>query len=190
VIEHQFIIIDQKLLYMSISDNLEFKNKNHRRGFTLIELLVVISIIGFLASMAVFALNVARMKARDTSRKASMKQMRTALELYYDNNNAYPSTGGSWWGVCVNGGSRTTSGANAYIPGLTPNYISVLPVDPLDHRTGWSGYLYRSDSTNYKLLDHSIGPESFPSAGQPFYDPVRPTWAWMLCSANPACSGW
>lgn len=165
----------------------KYKNKF---GFTLIELLVVISIIGLLSSMAVYALNVARVKARDASRKVSMKQIQTALELYYDANSAYPSTGGSWFGVCVNGGSKTTSGASAYIPGLTPTYMVALPVDPLNVRTGWSGYLYRSDGANYKLLDHSIGPESFPSAGQPFYDPVRPTWAWMLCSTNPACSSW
>ena len=166
------------------------RKSTYTKGFTLIELLVVIAIIGLLSSIVLASLNSARGKARDASRKASLKQLQLALEMYFDSNNAYPSNGGSWWGVCVNGGSRDTSGANAYIPGLTPNYISVLPVDPLDNRTGWSGYLYRSDSTNYKLLSHSIGPESFPSAGKPFYDPVRPTWAWMVCSGEPACSSW
>ena len=161
-------------------------------GFTLIELLVVISIISFLAAASITMLNSARIKARDTSRKASLKQIQTALNLYYDANSQYPSTGGAWWGVSANGGSRTVSGVNAYIPGLTPTYIATLPVDPLNDRTGWSGYLYQSDvdGTNYKFLSHAVGPESFPSAGQPFYDPVRPTWAWMICSGEPACSEW
>jgi len=88
----------------------------------------------------------------------------------------------------LNGGSKDTSGVSAYIPGLTPDYISVLPTDPKKDISGWSGYLYRSNGTEYKLLSHANGPESFPSAGQPFYDPVRPTWAWMLCSGGPACS--
>jgi len=167
-----------------------FNVKHRSAGFTLIELLVVIAIIGLLSSIVLASLQGARAMARDAIRKSDLRQLQLALESYFSSNNAYPSTGGSWWGVCVNGGSRDTSGPNAYIPGLTPVYASVLPVDPLDNRTGWSGYLYRSDGTNYKLLSHSIGPESFPSAGQVFYDPVRPTWAWMLCSEEPACSSW
>ena len=159
---------------------IQYKDK----GFTLIELLVVIAIIGLLASIVLVSLNSARAKARDTKRKADMNNIITAIEMYYDSNNAYPSTGGSWWGVCVNGGSRTTSGANAYIPGVTPNYITVLPTDPRGDTSGWSGYLYNSNGTNYKLLCHANGPESFPSSGQPFYDPVRPTWAWALYTSG------
>ncbi|MFH1522588.1 MAG: type II secretion system protein [Patescibacteria group bacterium] len=64
---------------------------NTKKGFTLIELLVVISIIGLLSSMAVYAINSARVKARDTKRKADLKQVQLALELFYDNNNTYPS---------------------------------------------------------------------------------------------------
>ena len=167
-----------------------FLRKNNSRGFTLIELLVVIAIIGILSSVVLASLNVARAKARDAFRKSAMKQLQVALELYFDSNNSYPSTSGAWWGLSVNGGRRTTSGANAYIPGLTPTYISVLPADPIGYISGWSGFLYRSNGTNYKLLSHANGPESFPSSGQAFYDPVRPTWAWMICSGEPARSSW
>lgn len=167
-----------------------FLQKNNSRGFTLIELLVVIAIIGILSSVVLASLNGARAKARDVYRKSELKQLQTALEMYLDSNNAYPSTGGVWYGMSANGGSRTTSGASAYIPGLTPTYISVLPADPGGDTSGWSGFLYQSNGTNYKLLSHANGPESFPSAGQVFYDPVRPTWAWMICSGEPACSSW
>ena len=72
------------------------KNKNpqlaHRRAFTLIELLVVIAIIGVLATLSVVALNNARAKSRDAKRVADVKQIQTALELYFNDMNRYPTT--------------------------------------------------------------------------------------------------
>ena len=65
---------------------------NGRRGFTLIELLVVISIIGLLSSVVLASLNSARAKARDAVRKSDLKQIRIALELYYNEYGGYPSS--------------------------------------------------------------------------------------------------
>ena len=61
-----------------------------QKGFTLIELLVVIAIIGLLSTLAVVSLNSARQKARDAKRIADVKQIQTALELYYQDQNGYP----------------------------------------------------------------------------------------------------
>jgi type II secretion system protein G len=65
--------------------------KNNKKGFTLIELLVVIAIIGLLATLSVVALNNARMKSRDAKRVSDIKQVQTALELYFVDQNGYPS---------------------------------------------------------------------------------------------------
>lgn len=65
---------------------------NKQKGFTLIELLVVIAIIGLLSTLAVVALNNARMKARDAKRISDVKQIQTALELYYNDAQQYPPT--------------------------------------------------------------------------------------------------
>ncbi len=64
--------------------------KRKNKGFTLIELLVVIAIIGLLSTLAVVALNSARAKARDAKRVADVKQVQTALELYFNDAQGYP----------------------------------------------------------------------------------------------------
>ncbi len=68
--------------------------KKTNKGFTLIELLVVIAIIGLLATLSVVALNNARERARDSRRVSDVKQIQTALELYYNANPTigYPAT--------------------------------------------------------------------------------------------------
>ena len=164
-----------------------------RKGFTLIELLVVISIISLLSSIVLATLNSTRAKARDAVRKSDLLQIKMALDLYYNDHESYPlaypqAWGGVSTGVCNgNAGNGTRSGPTAYIQGLGP-YLPVLPVDPAAPGN-CNGYLYTSDGTNYKLLSYNT-PESFPSPGNIFYDPFRPTWSWMLCSGEPACSGW
>ncbi len=159
------------------------------RGFTLIELLVVIAIIGLLASVILASVSQARSKAYDASRKSELKELQTALELYYNDHNQYPSTGGNWYGNSPNGGNQTN-----WIPGLTPTYISTLPQDPQYTPSacgGWGGtYLYNSNGTDYKLLSHC--PQNSNVANTPtsdtFYDPIRPTWAWQI--STPGGASW
>jgi len=172
--------------------------KSQKKGFTLIELLVVIAIIGLLSTIVLASLNGARAKARDAKRKGDMIELRTALQMYYADHGSYPSywgsgSGGYWGGVNAScaGTNGQTSGPEAYIQGLTPNYIAILPTDPAINPPPCYGYLYRSDGVEYKLLANWT-PESYVSAGQVFYDPVRPPDppVWMLCSGEPACSTW
>lgn len=169
-------------------------------GFTLIELLVVISIIGLLASVVLVALNGARAKARNAKRVADLSQIQKALELYYNSNNAYPNTSGSWRSECNSWGGLAS---DQVIPGLVPTYMSRFPSDPKMNKAGSTAcYLYYSDGTNYKLLDHDIGPQepgfdylAFPN----LIDPTRDSgsdgckvdgsavWSWALYSPGGVC---
>ncbi|MEK7496358.1 MAG: prepilin-type N-terminal cleavage/methylation domain-containing protein, partial [Patescibacteria group bacterium] len=59
-------------------------------GFTLVELLVVIAIIGILSSLSVVSLNSARGRARDAQRYNDLRQLFTAMTLYYDTRTTTP----------------------------------------------------------------------------------------------------
>jgi prepilin-type N-terminal cleavage/methylation domain-containing protein len=107
-----------------------------QKAFTLIELLVVISIIGLLASIALVALGSARAKARDAKRVADLKQVSTALELFYDAYGRYPVTAGAptWEGHWVNFKICLETGVNCglTIPGTYQPAITNMPDDPLN----------------------------------------------------------
>jgi general secretion pathway protein G len=81
--------------------------RNNQKGFTLIELLVVIAIIGLLSTLAVVALNSAREKSRDSKRVADIKQVQTALELFFsDSSTGYPANPASNAKLGTAGGGR------------------------------------------------------------------------------------
>ncbi|MDO8555060.1 MAG: prepilin-type N-terminal cleavage/methylation domain-containing protein [bacterium] len=133
--------------------------KIKQKGFTLIELLVVIAIIGLLSSIVLASLNSARAKARDARRIADLKQISTALEFYYDTNNAYPACrafspwNGTHWGNVI---------GSCLYTALVPTYIQKLSADPVNKEGGTGnylgdnvptdqGYVYDSNGANYVL---------------------------------------
>ena len=116
-----------------------FTSSNQRdRGFTLIELLIVIAIIGLLSTLAVVSLTSAQRSARDTKRVADLKATQTALELFYNENAAYPtySSGDDW--------------STDFTASLA-SFISPLPEDPTNNTTYRYSYHVNSTGATYYL---------------------------------------
>ena len=112
-----------------------------RQGFTLIELLVVVSLIGILATLVLANLTSGRSRGRDAQRKSDLRQISTALRLYYNDNGAYPAAASLPWG------SEWASPQGSV-------YMSTLPIDPLSDQS----YLYKlgsdsdpTDADTYRL---------------------------------------
>jgi prepilin-type N-terminal cleavage/methylation domain-containing protein len=64
--------------------------KINKKAFTLVEMVVVIAVIGILTTIAVVAVQNSRRGVRDAKRVADIKQIQTALKLYYNNVGSYP----------------------------------------------------------------------------------------------------
>jgi type IV pilus assembly protein PilA len=63
--------------------------RRQSRGFTLIELLIVVVIIGILAAIAIPKFQNSKGKAYVTSLKSDLRNLVTAEEAYYFDNNVY-----------------------------------------------------------------------------------------------------
>jgi general secretion pathway protein G len=128
--------------------------RTNTKGFTLIELLVVIAIIGLLSTLAVIALNSARQKSRDSKRVADVKQIQTALELYFADFNGYPAANSLVLGGATNSDTLCSGGFTGTCTGTT--YMGLVPdaPNPVDGTctAAQNDYTYTSTSaTAYSL---------------------------------------
>ena len=80
--------------------------KYMKKAFTLIELVIVIAIIALLSTLGLSTYNSVQQDARNAKRKADLKEMQKALQIYRQEKGSYPSTVGragcssGWWSVC------------------------------------------------------------------------------------------
>jgi type II secretion system protein G len=120
----------------------------NKKGFTLIELLVVIAIIGLLSTLAVVSLNNARQKSRDAKRVSDIKQIQTALELYFADQNAYPTAATAI--VLGSADYDTLSSTNGF--GASAAGTTYMGLVPANQGPGGTNYSYTSaDGSTYSL---------------------------------------
>ncbi|MCX6806526.1 MAG: prepilin-type N-terminal cleavage/methylation domain-containing protein [Candidatus Berkelbacteria bacterium] len=150
------------------------------KSFTLIELLTVIFIIVILTTLIVANMSSSRRRARDAKRKADLKSLQTAIEMFYYKTGSYPKTpsggagvAGCWHKTCnwipnnsTNDGSGAPCGGALYQTlgyEWAGSYLASEPHDPVD-KCYWpfgnetndvpgsaGSYQYWSDGKNYLL---------------------------------------
>jgi type IV pilus assembly protein PilA len=96
-----------------------------RTGFTLIELLIVVVIIGILAAIAIPKFGQTRERANEGAIKSDLRNLLTAQELYFGDNNAYANTStlidGRLWSP-----SDTTAANRSVVPDGTVSFAATL----------------------------------------------------------------
>ena len=105
----------------------------HTRGFSLLEVLIVVTIVIFIATIAIPGLLSAMHRGRQSTTIADMRTIATALERYAVDNQSYP----------------TAEEMPELAAALEPDYVKELPlVDGWNHP-----YVYEADSrgTTYTL---------------------------------------
>ncbi len=114
-----------------------------QRGFTLVELMVVVAIIALLAAVVIPNFVHARAQAAVSQSMANMKQIGTALELYYADKQDYPTTG--------------TTVDPALFGATTNPYLTVTPVNAIGRKPYTYGYVQAAGGVppSYTLLDPS-----------------------------------
>jgi len=101
----------------------------NRKGFTLIELLIVVVIIGILAAIAIPKFANTKQKAVVASMKSDLRNLVTAQEAFFSDNNDYAGTTTSGAQVNGTGGSGVVS--------FVPSSGNVLALTRLN-AGGWS----------------------------------------------------
>lgn len=106
--------------------------------------MLVIAILGILATLIFGNLIMSLAKGRDAARKSDLEQIQKAIEMYYEDKKAYPST--------------ITSGSSLTDPVSGKIYMQKVPSDP-------SSYFYRYCVSNaydqyqiYSTLENTQDP--------------------------------
>lgn len=117
----------------------------NRPGFTLIEIVLVVALIAISGTLLATLLNPATQfkKARDAQRKADLRQIQAALELYRADQGSYPLSSATWPGIACG----TSLSAGGVI------YMQKIPCDPKWVGVGgWYAYRFESyDGISYHL---------------------------------------
>ena len=100
----------------------------NRKGFTLIELLIVVVIIGILAAIAIPKFANTKQKAIVASMKSDLRNLVTAQEAFFSDNNDYAGSVGL---------TQTNGTGGAGVVTFTPSTGNVL-VPRYINAAGWS----------------------------------------------------
>jgi len=130
-----------------------YVSKKKSLAIIIFVVLMGIATIGLLSTLAVVSLNNARMKSRDAKRISDIKQIQTALELYYWDTDAYPKgvtmvLGGDEAKVLISSGFNFSTYGNEGVV-----YFGSVPINPTP---GGIDYIYTAYNEDGLLCEDAL----------------------------------
>ena len=123
-------------------------------GFTLVELMVVVAIIALLAAIIIPNYVHSRASAAVAQSEANMKQIATALELYYTDNQQYPQNSADVSPALFAAGDATTKSTTT---GGNP-YLNATPVNALQRKPYAYAFVGGAGNTTETYTLEDAGP--------------------------------
>ncbi len=164
---------------------------NQKQGFTLIELLVVMALLAILLGIGAGAFTSSMRKGRDSTRKANVRAITNAVEMYYNDKGKYPvGDGAGSIPGCYNALGNTGSCGTEYpifkdsvVNGAI--YMAKFPADPVSTQR----YYYVSDAAGkqyqiYAHLENNQDPAIMTPEASPTNCGTGMPCNWGLSSAN------
>ena len=163
-----------RIKYYAKKLNTYYKIHNTFSGFTMIELLVSISIVAVIASIGFVVYNKSQAIGRDSRRKADLRALQVAIELYIQDASTspkvYPYQSGGGCTDPVGVGCFSTTGGN-WVPNVpAPTYINTVPLDPINSSTYRYSYKASAGGSSYTLcaaLENTSDPDIKPTGSNP-----------------------
>jgi len=156
---------------MSLAEIKKDLNKEENIGGVRATLFVIM--ITILSSIALTK----NMKSNSKQRFEDFSEIAKALEQYKKDHKEYPKAASGVW---FTGGRRIKINSN-WIPGLSPEYLSKVPIDPYRSKLPNHQYIYFSNGADFKLIAHGTEDATAIIKGYPeMKDPTRPTYAYGI----------
>lgn len=116
--------------------------------------LIATIFFGIFSTIAVVALNEARKRSRDAKRVADIRQIQTALELYFSEHSSYPIQGTKQEPLVLGGQGFRALTSRGIVNSVEEKkdgtvYMGVIPANP---EPGGVPYKFHSDGKNYEIL--------------------------------------
>jgi prepilin-type N-terminal cleavage/methylation domain-containing protein len=140
--------------------------RKFNRGYTLIELMLVVTIMGLLSSVLSPKMDILLQKAHQSRTKGNLANLRSALAIYYTENNVYPLAN------YPEGLDHIADGVS--LTGiLTPRYVSMVPTPRLmDRASAFNGLALKFDQEAERLMKMDPPRDVYILLGQPAYTPL------------------